>query len=160
MAAKMNYINGEWVPAKSGKTRKIINPATSEVIAEVADSAVEDVRDAIAAAKESFYGPGEWRRMAASARSKKLLEVADEIEKITDELCKLESMNTGMTYNNGPDQQVRGPHQSPRCPSRHPVRHRQGAHRRRRHDRSLERALPDVLLEGGSCPGSRQQHCL
>ena len=100
MAAKMNYINGEWVPAKSGKTRQIINPATGDLLAEVADSAVEDVREAIAAAKESFYGPGEWRRMSASARSKKLLEVADEIEKISDELCKLESMNTGMTYNN------------------------------------------------------------
>ena len=100
MSAKMNYINGEWVPAISGKTRQIINPATGDLIAEVADSSVEDVRTAIAAAKESFYGPGEWRRAAASVRSKKLLQVADEIEKISDELCRLESMNTGMTYNN------------------------------------------------------------
>ena len=44
MTAKMNFINGVWVPARSGKTRKIINPATSEVLAEVADSGVEDTR--------------------------------------------------------------------------------------------------------------------
>ncbi|WP_329886801.1 aldehyde dehydrogenase family protein [Pseudoramibacter sp. HA2172] len=100
MTAKMNYINGKWVAAQSGKTRDIINPATSEKLAEVANSDVADVQSAIAAAKESFYGPGEWRRASASFRSQKLLAVADEIEKISDELCKLESMNTGMTYNN------------------------------------------------------------
>lgn len=100
MAATMNYINGQWVPARSGKTRDIINPATKAHLATVADSGVEDVRDAIAAAKASFYGPGEWRRMAPSARAAKLRQVADEMEAITDELCMLESCNTGMTINN------------------------------------------------------------
>ena len=69
MTAKMNYINGEWVSPQSGKTRKIINPATGEKLAEVADSGVEDVRSAIAAAKESFYGPGEWHLHRLEARN-------------------------------------------------------------------------------------------
>ncbi|SDX87464.1 aldehyde dehydrogenase family protein [Eubacterium barkeri] len=100
MEIKKNYINGEWVDAASGKTRKIINPATQEVIAEVANGSVEDTQRAIAAAKESFYGAGEWRRMSPIARAHVLNQVADEMEKITDELCLLESMNTGMTVAN------------------------------------------------------------
>jgi betaine-aldehyde dehydrogenase len=100
MVLKKNYINGEWVEAISGKTRDIINPATGEKLAEVANSDVEDARAAVAAAKESFYGPGEWRRMPASARAKVLNQIADEMEAITDELCMLESTNTGMTLNN------------------------------------------------------------
>ena len=95
-----NYINGEWVDAKGGKTREIINPATGEVLAVAADSDLEDVRAAVAAAKESFYGAGEWRRMAASARAAVLRKVADLMEEAMDELCMLESTNTGMTLNN------------------------------------------------------------
>lgn len=100
MELKKNYINGEWVESSSGKIREIINPATGDAIANVADSTVEDVRKAVAAAKESFYGPGEWRRMPAPARAAKLNQVADEMEAIQDELCMLESTNTGMTLNN------------------------------------------------------------
>lgn len=100
MKRKKNYINGEWVEALSRKTRDIINPATGEKIAEVADCDLEDVREAVKAAKESFYGPGIWRRMSATERGAMLRKVADEMEAIQDELCMLESINTGMTLNN------------------------------------------------------------
>jgi betaine-aldehyde dehydrogenase len=100
MELKKNYINGEWVPSKSGKTRDIINPATKEKLATVSDSSRDDAKQAIAAAKESFYGPGEWRRMAPADRAAKLRKVADEMEAISDELCMIESTNTGMTLNN------------------------------------------------------------
>ena len=97
---KKNYINGEWVAAASGDVRDIINPATGEKLAEAANSDLQDVRAAIAAAKESFYGPGTWRRMSATERGVMLRKVADEMEAIQDELCMLESTNTGMTLNN------------------------------------------------------------
>ena len=49
MAAMSDYskmfINGEWVPAFSGCTRDIVNPATGEVIAVVAEGGLEDVKE-------------------------------------------------------------------------------------------------------------------
>ncbi len=77
MVIKNNYINGEWVPALSGKTRKVINPANGEVIAETAEGNDQDAKSAIAAAKEAFFGKGEWRRMSAQNRSDILLKIAD-----------------------------------------------------------------------------------
>jgi betaine-aldehyde dehydrogenase len=100
MEKKQNYVNGQWVAAVSGKTRDIINPATKEKLTVVADGNRDDAKLAIAAAKESFYGVGEWRRMAPAARAAVLNKVADEMEAISDELCMLESTNTGMTLNN------------------------------------------------------------
>ena len=38
-----NYINGEWVESRSGKTEDVYNPATGEVIARVPISSTEEV---------------------------------------------------------------------------------------------------------------------
>src|SRR3989442_1570098 len=43
-------IDGEWVPARSGKTFEARNPATDEVLARVPDAAAEDVDGAVKAA--------------------------------------------------------------------------------------------------------------
>ena len=43
----LNFINGEWVPAKSGKTFSTYNPATDELIAEVAEGDSDDVAAAV-----------------------------------------------------------------------------------------------------------------
>ena len=60
MEIKKMYINGEWVEAKSKKTRKVINPANGEVIALTTEGDKEDVELAISAAKTSFYETGDW----------------------------------------------------------------------------------------------------
>lgn len=90
-----NYINGAWVPALSGKTRNIINPATGEIIALATDSDQKDAQAAIAAAKESFYGQGEWRRMNAQARADILFGIADAIAAKRDEIAQLDTINNG-----------------------------------------------------------------
>lgn len=95
MEIKKNYINGEWVPALSGKTRKIINPANGEVIAETAEGEVEDARLAIAAAKEAFYGDGTWRRMDAQRRSDIILKIADLMEQRKEELIRTDTLDNG-----------------------------------------------------------------
>lgn len=95
MDLKKNYINGEWVPALSGKTRKIINPANGEVIAETAEGGVEDARLAIAAAKEAFYGPGIWRRMDAQKRSDIIYKIADLMEQRKEELIRTDTLDNG-----------------------------------------------------------------
>src|SRR6266516_4724495 len=47
-------IDGELVEAASGKRFENVNPATEEVLGDVADAAVDDMRRAIAAARRAF----------------------------------------------------------------------------------------------------------
>ena len=63
------FIGGQWVPAASGKTFETINPATEEVIANVAEGDREDVDRAVKAAREAFEtGPGpRWTPAIAAA---------------------------------------------------------------------------------------------
>ena len=48
------FIGGQWVPAQSGKTFETINPATEEVIAQVAEGDAADIDLAVAAARKAF----------------------------------------------------------------------------------------------------------
>jgi betaine-aldehyde dehydrogenase len=95
METKQNYINGKWCPALSGKTRVISNPATGEVLAQAAESGREDAKLAIAAARESFYGPGLWRRMNAQKRADLIFAIAGEMEKRRDKLAMLDTLDNG-----------------------------------------------------------------
>lgn len=95
MEIKKMYINGEWVEAKSKKTRKVINPANGEVIVLTTEGDKEDVELAISAAKTSFYETGDWRRMNAQARADILLKIADKIDEYRDEFARLDSIDNG-----------------------------------------------------------------
>ncbi len=95
MDIRPNYINGRWQPALGGATREVVNPANGEVIALVTDSQAEDSRLAIAAAKEAFYGKGEWRRMSGPRRADMLLAVADRIKARTEELALIDMRDNG-----------------------------------------------------------------
>ena len=54
-----NFINGEWVPAKSGGAFENWNPANSEdLIGRFAASGSEDVAAAVSAAAEAFPRTG------------------------------------------------------------------------------------------------------
>jgi succinate-semialdehyde dehydrogenase/glutarate-semialdehyde dehydrogenase len=61
-----SYIDGEWRAAKSGARFPVKNPATGEVIAEVADLSEEEVRGAIEAAHRAW---GAWRAKTAKERA-------------------------------------------------------------------------------------------
>jgi hypothetical protein len=43
MKKVLNFINGEWCESSTGKVAPVLNPATGEVLAEVTQSAKEDV---------------------------------------------------------------------------------------------------------------------
>ena len=55
-------INGKWVNAMSGKTFPTYNPATGEVLAQVAEGDREDIEQAVKAARKAF-DQGPWRRI-------------------------------------------------------------------------------------------------
>jgi len=87
-----NFITGQWVPAASGETDSVINPATGLTIAEVAASGAEDADAAVDAAAAAFLT---WGHTTPRERSEKLLALADAIEENIDELKALEMANVG-----------------------------------------------------------------
>lgn len=54
------FIDGAYVPAASGKTFAVLNPASNVVLAEVAQAGAEEVERAVAAARKAF-DEGPWR---------------------------------------------------------------------------------------------------
>ncbi|MFL6260540.1 MAG: aldehyde dehydrogenase family protein [Thermoanaerobaculia bacterium] len=96
------WIDGKPIPARSGRYDTVLNPATGEVIARVAQGGPEDVGAAVAAAKRSFE-QGEWRRATSSERARVLLRLAERIRAAAEELATLESRNVGK-----PIQEARG----------------------------------------------------
>lgn len=91
---KKLFIGGKWVNAKSGKTFASINPATEEVLAQVAEGDAADVDAAVAAARQAFE-TGAWPNMRPHDRTRILLKIADLVEAHADELAELESLDNG-----------------------------------------------------------------
>lgn len=88
-------INGEWVEG-SGKGFDTINPATGEVLTQVAEATAKDVDQAVVAARKAFDEVGgPWRKMSASERGRLLWRIADLVEKNIDELAELETLDNG-----------------------------------------------------------------
>ncbi|MFT4415270.1 NAD-dependent succinate-semialdehyde dehydrogenase [Fredinandcohnia humi] len=80
----MLYINGEWREANSGKTLRVINPATGELIKEVAYGGAEETNEAIAAATSAF---STWKRRTGKERGQYLERVAQLLREKTDEIA-------------------------------------------------------------------------
>lgn len=95
MDIKKMFIDGEWVESCSGKAVDTINPATGEVLAKITQGTVEDVRKAVAAAKVSFYQTREWRDMDSQSRGDILLQIADEMDAVRDELARIDTLDHG-----------------------------------------------------------------
>jgi aldehyde dehydrogenase (NAD+) len=87
-------IGGRFQDALSGKTFATINPATEEVLAEVAEADAPDVDAAVKAARAAF-NKKDWRNMAARDRSKLLWKLGDLIMQYADELALMETMDNG-----------------------------------------------------------------
>jgi phenylacetaldehyde dehydrogenase len=87
-------INGKWVEAASGKTFATYNPATGEVLANVAEGDREDIDRAVKAARAAFES-GPWSRISPAARGKMIWKLADLIEKYQEEFAQLESLDNG-----------------------------------------------------------------
>src|ERR1700683_1684 len=87
-------INGKWVNSLSGKTFPTYNPATGEVLAQVAEGDRDDVEEAVKAARKAF-DQGPWRRLTASERGRLIWKLADLLETHTEEFAYLESLDNG-----------------------------------------------------------------
>jgi phenylacetaldehyde dehydrogenase len=86
-------IDGKWMNAASGKTFPTYNPATGEVLADVAEGDREDVERAVKAARKAFTGP--WSRLTASERGRLIWKLADLLEAHLDEFALIETLDNG-----------------------------------------------------------------
>ena len=98
VADQQMLIGGKWVNSASGKTFDTLNPATGEVICQVAEGDKADIDLAVKAARKAFES-GPWSRMNPSERGGLLLKLADAVEKHKDELAALESLDNGKPIN-------------------------------------------------------------
>ncbi len=88
------FINGQFVDAQSGKTFTTPNPATGEVLAEVAEAGAADVDLAVQAARRAFES-GKWAKMSARDRGRVLYKVSQLIAERTQEIAELETADNG-----------------------------------------------------------------
>ncbi|GIM97919.1 aldehyde dehydrogenase family protein [Paractinoplanes toevensis] len=84
------FIDGDFTPGKD--VFKTINPASEEVLSEVALGSPEDVDRAVAAARRAFET---WSARPGSERAKYLFRIARIIQERSRELAVLESLDNG-----------------------------------------------------------------
>ncbi len=85
------FVDGEFVDGH-GTSFKTVNPATEEVLAEIAEASDADVDAAVKAARRAQKA---WGRMPGSERAKYLFRIARIIQERSRELAVLESIDNG-----------------------------------------------------------------
>ncbi|MFR6533981.1 MAG: aldehyde dehydrogenase family protein, partial [Staphylococcus simulans] len=91
------YIDGEWIDSANQATREIINPYNQEVIFEVSEATAEDAERAVKAARRAF-DQGDYANETSEVKGQKVRAIADKIKENREELAKLETLDTGKTY--------------------------------------------------------------
>ncbi|NDO89425.1 aldehyde dehydrogenase family protein [Cellulosimicrobium composti] len=87
------FVDGEFTPASDSGSFKTVNPATEEVLAEVAEATEEDVDRAVRAARraqEKVWGP-----MPGRERAKYLFRIARLLAERSREFAVLETLDNG-----------------------------------------------------------------
>ena len=92
---KQLLIDGEWVDAKDGQTFATVDPATEEVLVQVAQASAVDADRAVVAARNAFEAGSPWSRMNPRERSHLLWRIGDMIDERAEEFAQLESLDNG-----------------------------------------------------------------
>ncbi|AVX05411.1 retinal dehydrogenase [Maritalea myrionectae] len=92
---KKAFINGEWVDAKSGNTFAVTNPATGDIVANIADCNADDAQSAVAAAKAAFRP---WANKTAKERCQIMRNWFDIVMTHDEELAALLSTEQGKPF--------------------------------------------------------------
>ena len=90
---KLLFIGGRWQEPRSGRYLTVVDPATGEPLAEVAEAGEEDVDLAVQAARRALEGT--WGKLPPAERGRLLWKLADLLEENAQEFAQLESLNTG-----------------------------------------------------------------
>lgn len=88
------FINGRFTASQSGHTLETTNPATGEVLADIAACNRDDVNVAVQGARRAFEA-GSWSQRHPGERKAVLLKLADLLEKEVTQLAVMESLDSG-----------------------------------------------------------------
>lgn len=89
------WINGKWTDGEKG-VFELENPATKQIITEIASAGQADVNKAVNAAKAAFPA---WKAMTPGERGNLLWNLADILDKNKEKLARLESEDSGKPFN-------------------------------------------------------------
>jgi aldehyde dehydrogenase (NAD+) len=87
-----NYIGGRWVPARSGRSFKNLNPATGELLGEFPESGPDDVDAAVQAARDAMRA---WQLTPAPKRGELLFKLGALIASKKEELARAATREMG-----------------------------------------------------------------
>lgn len=87
-----HFIGGQWVDSASGETFDTHSPVDNTFLVKTAKGDAQDIDRAAKAAWEAFPT---WREVGGAERRKIMHKIADLIEKRSQEIALLESMDTG-----------------------------------------------------------------
>ena len=91
------FIDGEFLPSKSGEITEALNPVNNEVFARYYKGGKADVEAAIAAARKAF-DEGPWGKSSNLQRSKLLLKARDILRRRSEEFACIETLDCGKLY--------------------------------------------------------------
>ncbi|ORY66062.1 aldehyde dehydrogenase domain-containing protein [Pseudomassariella vexata] len=86
------FINGKFVPSRDDETFDLFSPYSGECVAKVSEATVDDVDQAVAAAKAAFPA---WSTMSPQQRGKSLAKLAQMITDADAELAQLDALSLG-----------------------------------------------------------------
>src|SRR5437762_8358594 len=86
------FIGGDFVDSIEGARIPVTNPHDSSILAEVSEARPADIDRAVEAARKAFPA---WSRMGAAERGRLLAKLADAIEADSENLARLETLDTG-----------------------------------------------------------------
>ena len=92
------YIDGKWCDADNNRTLGVINPATEEVIAEVAYGGRAETRRALEAAQRAMTS---WMKLTAWDRAKILKKTGDLMRERADAIARTLTMEQGKPSGRG-----------------------------------------------------------
>lgn len=87
-------INGKWVHASSGETFNSVDPGTGEVIGNISRGGIDEVEQAVKAARQSFEHRY-WRNMPPNERTLLMWNLAELVLKEATTLVELEVLDQG-----------------------------------------------------------------
>lgn len=101
------YINGEFVTGVEKQTMHVYSPSNGQFLGDLACCDDKDVDIAVKGARERFES-GVWSALSPSERKKRLIHLADLVEKHRLELGMMETMNMGKPLSESVDSDMVG----------------------------------------------------